>query len=102
MNVTPRKSSKVVNAFLRSKSTIQADMLDDVAANLRRKNRSGSMVEMVHCLRKALSGNRLFQYEKEGKNFYETKEARRSRCGLSKYASVSEFINATEAESSLV
>jgi hypothetical protein len=102
MNKTIRKPRLIVNTFLRSKSTIQAEMLEDVARVLCDKHRIGSVNEMVPFLRKALSGYRLFQYEKGGQNFYETKEERRLRCGLTKWASVSDYINATEVELALV
>jgi hypothetical protein len=96
MNITPRKSKQIVDAHLRSNSTIQADMLVDVAKDLRRKHRGGSIEEMVCHLRKALAGDRLFQYKKEGQNFYETKEARRRRCEIPKRAPKSAYANAIE------
>jgi hypothetical protein len=101
MNITPRKSKQIVDSYLRSKSSIQAEMIEDVAKALRRKHRGGSIAEMSCFLRKALGGNRLFQYEKEGQNFYETKEARRTRCGLNKFASLMDYVNATEVEPAL-
>lgn len=97
MNITPRKSKQIVDAYLRSNSTIQADMLVDIAKHLRRKHRGGSIEEMVCHLRKALAGDRLFEYEKEGQTFYETKEAKRRRCGIPNRAPKSVYRNATES-----
>jgi hypothetical protein len=96
MNITPRKSRQIVEAHLRSSRPIQADTLVDVAKDLRRKQRGGSIEEMVSHLQKALRGNRLFEYKAEGQTFYETKEARRRRCGIPKRAPKSVYINATE------
>jgi hypothetical protein len=102
MNITPRKSKQIVDSYLRTKSSIQAEMVEDVSMHLRRKHRGGSVNEMTCFLRKALTGYRLFQYKKKGQNFYETKEHRRIRCGLSKFASLQDYINATEVEPALV
>jgi len=96
MNITPRKSKQIVDEFLRSNSTFQAEMVEDIAKHLRRKRRGGSVNEMGAHLRKALASERLFQYKKEGINFYETKDARRRRCEIPKRAPKSAYVNAIE------
>jgi hypothetical protein len=102
MNIKPLKAQQVVDTFLRSKSTVPGEMLEDVAKHLCEKHRMRySICDLVSRLRKARSGNRLFEYRKDGQNFYETKEARRVRCGLSKFASLADYINATEVEPAL-
>lgn len=93
MNITPRKSRQIVDAHLRSNSAIQADTLREVAQDLRRKHRGGSIELMVCHLQKAVRGNRLFEYTEGGQNFYETQEARRRRCGIPKRAPKSVLIN---------
>jgi len=100
MNTSPRNSKRIVAKFLSSKSAIQAEMVEDIARDLRRMHRGVSVAEMSCRLRGALKDNRLFQYKKEGQNFYETKEHRRVRCGLSKFASQRDYVNATELEPS--
>jgi hypothetical protein len=96
MNITPRKSKQIVDAYLRSNSFIQTEMLVDVAKSLRRKHRAGSVGEMARLLRTALVSERLFEYKKEGQTFYETKEAKRRRCRIPNRAPKSVYRNATE------
>jgi hypothetical protein len=96
MNITPRKSRQIVDVFLRSNSSIQVEQLVDIAKDLRRKHRGGSIDLMTCYLQKALSAERLFTYKKNGQTFYETKEARRRRCKIPPRAPKSVYSNAIE------
>lgn len=84
MNITPRKSRKIVNNFLKSKLPIQGEMLIDVAQRLRRQRRAGDVRLMETFLQKALRGNRLFEFEESGQTFYESKPARQKRMRAAK------------------
>lgn len=101
MNITPRKSRQIVDMFLRSDSNRQFETLRDIATDLRRKHRGGSIDLMVCHLQKALRGNRLFEYRENGRTFYETKEARRRRLQLPKKAPKSMYINGNASEAAL-
>jgi len=79
MDTTPRKSQKLVDIFLRSTSPVQANTLGDVARHLRLRHRGGSIGLMETALQKAYRGKRVFEYIKEGQNFYESKPALRKR-----------------------
>jgi len=96
MKSSPRTSRQVVNKFLRSDSTVQADTLKLLVRRLRLDTRGGSMQEMEPLLQKAIRGHRLFEYQSGGKSFYETERARRQRLQLPAWAPKSRVINALE------
>lgn len=94
IDVSPRKSNRIVDKFVRGRVPIEGKNFTEVAKKLRRDKRAGSVQHMADRLEKRFNDNRLFQYKEGGKTFLEPVGARVRRLNIAKGASKSDIINA--------
>lgn len=94
IDVSVRKSNRVVDKFVKGKLPIEGKDFMAVAKKLRRTSNAGSVRHMAGRLEKKFNSKHLFKYEEEGKIFLEPVGARMRRLNIPKGASKSDIINA--------